>query len=126
MVTGLVQTAVLKWRGRRIDLMQWASVALAVVLGSATLLTHDARFIMMKLTIGAFAIATVMLRPNWMARHVPPAVTENIFPRTPLIWGYAWSVSIFALGLANLFVAFVHGPRIWAWFTAFVPISVQL
>jgi intracellular septation protein A len=126
MATGFVQIAALKWRGRRIDLMQWASLALVVVLGSATLLTRDPRFIMVKPTIGAFAIATVMLRPDWMARYMPPAVTENISTRTPLIWGYVWSVTIFALGIANLFVAFVYGPKIWAWFTAFVPISVQL
>jgi intracellular septation protein A len=124
--TGFLQIAALKWRGRPIDLMQWASLSLVVVLGSATLLTHDPRFIMVKPTIGAIAIATVMLRPNWMARYLPPIVIENISPRTPLIWGYVWSAAIFALGVANLFVAFVYGPRIWAWFTAFVPISVQL
>ena len=124
MATGFVQIAVLN--GRRIDLMQWASLALVVVLGSATLLTRDPRFIMVKPTIGAFAIATVMLRPDWMARYMPPAVTENISTRTPLIWGYVWSVTIFALGSASLFVAFVYGPKIWASFTAFVPISVQL
>ncbi len=126
MLTGFMQIAALKWRGRRIDLIQWASLALVVVLGSATLLTRDPRFIMVKPTIGAFAIASVMLRPNWVARYMPAIVKENISPRTPLIWGYVWSAAIFALGAANLFVAFVYGPRIWAWFTAFVPISVQL
>jgi intracellular septation protein A len=124
--TGCLQIAWLKWRGRTIDLMQWASLALVIVLGSASVLTRDARFIMVKPTIGAFAIATVMLRPNWMGRYLPPIVTENLSPRTPLVWGYIWSAAIFSLGVANLFVAFAYGPRIWAWYTAFVPIAVQL
>ncbi|HEY2445360.1 MAG TPA: septation protein IspZ [Rhizomicrobium sp.] len=123
---GCAQIALLKGRGRKIDLMQWASLALVVVLGSATLLTRDPRFIMVKPTIGALAIGSVMLRPNWMARYLPPIVTDNVSPRLPLIWGYVWSAAVFAIGAANLFVALVYGPKIWAWFTAIVPISVQL
>ena len=122
----IVQTAWLKWRGRKIETMQWASLALVLVLGSATLLTHNARFIMVKPTIAAFAIASVMLRPGWMARYLPPIVTENVSPRIPLVWGYVWAVAVFALGAANLIVAFAFGPKTWATYTAFVPITVQL
>ncbi len=96
------------------------------MLGTATLVTRDPRFIMVKPSIGAFAIAAVMLRPNWMARYLPPIVTENVSPNLPLAWGYVWSAAIFALGVANLIVAFRFGPKTWAWFTASVPISVQL
>ena len=123
---GILQVVWLKLRGRKIDLMQWASLALVIVLGSATLLTRDPRFIMVKPTIGAFAIATVMLRPNWMSRYLPPIVTANVSPRLPLIWGYVWSAAIYGLGAANLVVALLYGPKTWAWFAAFVPISVQI
>ena len=125
-LTGFGQIAYLKARHRPIDLMQWASLALVVVLGTATLMTRDPRFIMVKPSIGAFAIATVMLRPNWMARYLPPIVTENVSPRVPLVWGYLWSATIFGLGVSNLVVAFMLGPKIWAWFTAVVPITVQI
>lgn len=122
----LVQTAWLKWRGRKIEAMQWASLALVLVLGTASFLTRNPHFIMVKPTIAAFAIATVMLRPGWMARYLPPIVTENVSPRLPLVWGYVWSGAIFALGVANLIVAFDFGPKTWSMYTAFVPISVQL
>jgi intracellular septation protein len=122
----IVQTAWFKWRGRKIEMMQWASLALVLVLGSATLLTKNPHFIMVKPTIAAFAIATVMLRPGWMARYLPPIVTENVSQRLPLIWGYVWSAAIFALGIANLVVAFAFGPKTWAMYTAFVPLCVQL
>jgi intracellular septation protein len=122
----LVQTAVLKLRGQKIEVMQWASVALVLVLGTATLLTRNPHFIMVKPTIAAFAIAAVMLKPGWMTRYMPPIVTGNVSPRLPFIWGYVWSGAIFALGVANLIVAFAFGPKTWAWFTTFVPISLQL
>ena len=124
--TALVQTAAMKWRARRIEAMQWASLALVLVLGTASLLTRDAHFIMVKPTIAAFAIATVMLRPGWMGRYLPPIVTDNVSPRLPLVWGYIWSAAIFALGVANLIVAFAFGPKVWATYTAVVPIAVQL
>lgn len=123
---GILQIAVLRWRALKIDLMQWASLALVVVLGSASLVTRDPRFIMVKPTIGAFAIAAVMLRRNWMARYLPPVVIANLSPRIALVWGYVWSTAVFALGAANLVVALACSARVWAWFTAFVPISVQL
>jgi len=124
--TALVQTAWIKWRGRKIEAMQWASLALVLVLGSATLLTRNAHFIMVKPTIAAFAIAIVMLRPGWMARYLPPIVRANVSPRLPFVWGYVWSAAIFALGIGNLIVAFAFGQKAWVMYTAVVPIAVQL
>lgn len=123
---GVCQIGVIFWRGRRPDLMQWASLALVVVLGSASLITHDPRFAMIKPSVGAFAIACVMLKPNWMPRYLPPPVTENVAAGILLAWGYVWSAMVFALAFANLFVALYFGPKIWAWYTAIVPMSAQL
>ncbi|MBI1330872.1 MAG: intracellular septation protein [Alphaproteobacteria bacterium] len=124
--TGIGQFVYFRARSRKIEPMQWMSLFLVIVLGTATLLTHDARFVMVKPSIGAFAIGCVMLRGNWMARYLPSIVTENLSPLVPRIWGYVWALSLFALSFANLAVAFLLGPKIWAWYTAFVPISVQL
>lgn len=123
---GVAQIALIFWRGKRPDLMQWASLALVIVLGSASLLTHDPRFVMIKPSIGGFAIGIVMLKPNWQGRYLPPIVTANAPPKLLIAWGYIWSALIFALALANLFVAFTFGPKIWAWYTAIVPMSAQL
>jgi intracellular septation protein len=123
---GFLQISYLRRRGRQIDLMNWASLGLVVVLGSATLMTRDPSFVMVKPSFGAFAIATIMLRPNWMLRYLPPIVTENVSPRTPLVWGYIWCAALFALGAANLVVAFACGLKVWAWFVAFVPLPVKL
>jgi intracellular septation protein len=123
---GVIQIGYIFYRGKRPDLMQWASLALVVILGSASLITNDPRFAMVKPSIGAFAIACVMLKRGWMARYLPPPVTENISPAILIGWGYVWSAMIFALAFANLFVALTLGPKIWAWYTSIVPISAQI
>ena len=125
-VVGVGQIASIFWRGRRPDLMQWASLALVVVLGSASLITNDPRFAMVKPSIGGFAIACVMLKPNWQGRYLPPIVTQNLSPKLLIAWGYIWSALIFALAFANLFVALTLGPKIWAWYSAIVPTTAQI
>ncbi len=58
--------------------MTYASLALVVVLGGATLLTKDPRFVLAKPSIGHFAIGAIMLRKGWMLRYLPPIVSETI------------------------------------------------
>jgi intracellular septation protein A len=123
---GVGQIGFIFWRGKRPDLMQWASLALVVVLGSTSLITNDPRFAMVKPSIGAFAIACVMLKPNWQGRYLPAVVRENASEGVLIAWGYIWSAMIFALAFANLFVALTLGPKIWAWYTSIVPLSAQL
>jgi intracellular septation protein len=123
---GLLQIGYLRWRARPIAMMNLASVGLVVVMGSATLLTRDPRFVMVKPSIVAVAIGAVMLRRGWMVRYLPPIVLENVSPRAPLVWGYTWSAAFFALGTTNAIVALACGLKAWAWFAAFVPVSVKL
>src|SRR5581483_12000699 len=47
----VVQVTWLKLRGRRVDLMLWASLAIIVVFGGATLLLQDETFIKWKPTV---------------------------------------------------------------------------
>jgi len=124
--TGVAQFGWLLLRRQPITLMQGASLALVVVLGTAALLTSDPRFVMIKPSIGAFAIAIVMLKRGWQSRYLPPIVVQNVSPGLLVFWGYAWSALIFALGAANLFVAFALGLTAWTWFTGIVPIASQL
>src|SRR5215510_15892525 len=58
-------------KGQTLGYMTWASLGLVIVLGGATLLTHDPRFVMAKPAIAHFAIGTIMLRRGWMLRYMP-------------------------------------------------------
>ena len=66
-----------RMRNEKLDIMTWASLALVVVLGTATLLTKDPRFVLIKPSIGHFAIGAIMLRKNWMLRYSPPMVRDR-------------------------------------------------
>src|SRR5205814_2000184 len=48
-------------KGQTLGYMSWASLALVIVLGGATLLTHDPRFVLAKPAIGHVAIGLIML-----------------------------------------------------------------
>jgi intracellular septation protein len=101
----LAQFTVFKMRGQPVDAMQWLVLGMVVILGSATLITEDSRFLMMKPSIVHFAVGAVMLRRGWMMRYLPPIVRENIPESALLAAGYAWAALMFALGALNIVIA---------------------
>jgi len=119
MAVGAAQFALAKWRGQRLEVMQWLSLGLVIVLGAVSLITNDARFMMAKPSFIHFAIGAVMLRPGWMDRYMPPIVKENLPKDVLVITGYAWAGVMFALGLLNLYVAANYSPIAWGYFIAF-------
>ena len=118
--TGIVQFLWLKSRKQKIELMQWASLILVIVLGSATLLTRDPRFVMLKPSIAGFAVACVMLQRGWQMRYLPPIAKENASEGFLVLWGYLWSAMYFATSAANLYIALRLGVKVWAEFNAVV------
>src|SRR3981081_2124858 len=85
-------------KGKPLAFMTYASLALVIVLGGATLLTNDPSFVLAKPSIAHFAIGAIMLRRGWMLRYMPPLVSETI-PQYVTVAGYAWAALMFALGL---------------------------
>src|SRR5436853_4092443 len=65
-------------KGQPLSFMTYASLALVIVLGSATLLTNDPRFVLAKPSIAHFAIGAIMLRRGWLLRYIPPLVADTI------------------------------------------------
>ena len=105
--------------------MTYASLALVIVLGSATLLTHDPRFVLAKPSIAHFAIGAIMLKRGWMLRYSPPIVSETI-PEYVTIAGYAWAVLMFALGAGVIAVASTGDIRLWAFYVSVVAIGAKV
>jgi intracellular septation protein len=123
---GVGQFAFIHWRGRRIETMQWLSLALVIVLGAAALMTNNARFMMAKPSVIHFAIGAVMLRPGWMERYMPPIVREHVSESVLALNGYAWAALMFVLGISNLYVAAYCSPATWAWFISVVAIGAKV
>jgi intracellular septation protein len=112
-------------KAKPLGFMTYASVALVIVLGSATLLTQDPRFVLAKPSIAHFAIGAIMLKRGWMLRYMPPVVAE-IIPEYITIAGYAWAALMFALGLGTIAVASTGDLKLWAFYVSVVLIGAKL
>ena len=121
----IAQVIYARVRGKPLGFMTWASLALVIVLGSATLLTKDPRFVMFKPSIAHFAIGAVMLKRGWMLRYMPPIVVENI-PGLITKAGYAWAALMFALGLGNIAIAMTGDIKMWALYVSVIAFGAKI
>jgi intracellular septation protein A len=112
-------------KGQPLSFMTYASLALVIVLGSATLLTNDPRFVLAKPSIAHFAIGAIMLKRGWMLRYMPPIVAENI-PEYVTAAGFAWAALMFVLGLGTIAVASTGDIKLWAFYVSVVLIGAKL
>lgn len=99
-------------KGISLDVMAYASVLLVVLLGGATLLTQDARFVLAKPSIGHFAVGAVMLRRDWMLRYVPQVVADSI-PGYVRLAGHLWAALMVLLGAGVIAAAAIGDMTIW-------------
>lgn len=112
-------------KGKELGFMTWASLGLVIVLGGATLLTKDPRFVLAKPSIAHFAIGAIMLKRGWMLRYVPPVVQETI-PEYVTMAGFAWAALMFALGAGTIAVALTGDVKLWAIYVSFVAIGAKI
>jgi intracellular septation protein A len=112
-------------KGRELGFMTWASLALVILLGSITLITHDPRFMLAKPAIAHFAIGTIMLKRGWMLRYMPPIVVEHA-PDYVTIAGYAWAALMFVLGAGTIAVAMTGDLKLWALYVSVVAVGAKI
>jgi intracellular septation protein len=110
--------------GKPLGYMTYASLALVIVLGTATLLTHDPRFVLAKPAIGHFAIGAIMLKRGWLLRYMPAIVTDNI-PEYVTMAGYAWAALMFVLGAGTIGVAMTGDMKLWTFYVTVVLLGAK-
>ena len=114
-----------RFKGQPLSFMTYASLALVIVLGTATLLTNDPRFVLAKPSIAHFAIGAIMLKRGWMLRYMPPIVAETI-PEYVMFAGYAWAALMFVLGLGTIATASTGDLKLWAFYVSVVLIGAKI
>jgi intracellular septation protein A len=102
-------------RKEPIEVMQWMSLFVVVASGTATLITRDPRFVMVKPSLIYIVIGVVMLKPGWMNRYLPPIAREQV-PDIAVIFGFAWAALMFVSAAVNLFVALNFSVVAWSAF----------
>ena len=123
---GVGQVLYEKMRGKPVPGMQWASLGLVTVLGGATLLTGDPRFVMVKPTVIYLTIGTAMMQRDWLKRYIPPVAKAYLPERVVVAWGYVWAAMMFMTAATNLVVALTLGPKAWALFIGVVPLASKI
>ena len=115
MVLGITQIGLEYLRKKPIDTMQYLSLFVVVGSGTATLLTGDPRFVMMKPSFIYIVVGIVMLRPGWLNRYLPPIAVEMV-PDIAFIFGFVWAALMFVSAAVNVVVAASFGVAAWSAF----------
>jgi intracellular septation protein len=121
----VVQVIYSRVKGKPLGYMTYASLALVIVLGTATLLTNDPRFVLAKPAIGHFAIGAIMLKRGWLLRYLPAIVTDNI-PEYVTVAGYAWAALMFVLGAGTIGVALTGDMKLWTFYVTVVLVGAKI
>ena len=121
----VVQVIYSRVKGKPLGYMTYASLALVIMLGTATLLTNDPRFVLAKPAIGHFAIGAIMLKRGWLLRYLPAIVTDNI-PEYVTVAGYAWAALMFVLGAGTIGVALTGDMKLWTFYVTVVLVGAKI
>ena len=110
---GVAQIGLQFVRRKRIETMEWLSLFLVVAAGTATLLTHDPRFVLIKPSVIYAIVGVVMLKPGWLNRYLPE-IAKTVIPDVAVVVGYVWAGLMFVSAAVNAFVALNYDIATWA------------
>ncbi|HTT04353.1 MAG TPA: septation protein IspZ [Steroidobacteraceae bacterium] len=128
LMVAMVALLLVDWlRLRRLPPMHLLSAGLVLLLGGATLLLRDVRFLKWKPTIFLWLVALAAVGSVWMGprplaqRLLQPLVarSEQLPRRAWLMLNWLWAAFYLLLGAANLLVADVASERTWVYFKVF-------
>jgi intracellular septation protein len=114
---------------RKIDAMLWASLAIIVVFGGATLVLHNENFIKWKPTVLYWLFGAVLAGGQMLGRNLIRAMLSEQVQLPDAAWGrlaWSWSAFFAFMGGANLFVAFNFSTDFWVNFKLFGGIGLML
>lgn len=118
------------FRHRKIDNMQWISLALITVFGGATLLLRDETFIKWKPTVLYWLFAVVLLASNlFFRKNLIKAMMEKQVTAPDAIWNKlltGWVGFFVFMGVLNLYVAYGYSTDIWVNFKLFGGIGLMI
>ena len=99
-------------RHKPVDALQWVSLVVVIASGSATHITRNPVFVMVKPSLIYLMVGAAMLRRGWMNRYLPPRALE-IVPDLAIGFGYAWAGLMFFSAALNLVLALSLSVTAW-------------
>ncbi len=124
------QVGYLLARRRKVDKMLWISLAIIVVMGGATLILRDTRFIRWKPTVLYWAFAVVLIvsdlvfKKNLVRAMMKEQMTlpNSVWTRLNLSWVGFFTV----MGILNLYVAYYFTESVWVKFKLFGTLGLMV
>lgn len=113
MVLGLGQIAWQLAQRKPVEALQWLSVVIILVSGTATFVTDDPRFVMIKPSFIYVVVGMVMLKRGWMNRYLPP-IAQATVPDLGVTFGYVWAGLMFFSAALNIALALTLDAATWA------------
>ena len=129
-IVTVVQVATMKAMKRKIHLMLWITLALVLVLGSATVWFHNPDIIKWKPSIAywtlglAFWVSRMMFKRDLLQEMLGEEMQLPDF-----VWqrlNFAWIAFLGLMGLLNLYVAYSFSTSTWASFKVFGATGLML
>jgi intracellular septation protein len=126
----VAQIAWLRWSTGKVEPMQWLSLAVIVLFGGATLLSHNETFIKWKPTVlywlmgGALAVGQLVFRRNLLKSLMGAQMTLPDAAWRTMNW--SWVTFFAAMGLVNLWVAYNFETDTWVNFKLFGGLGLML
>jgi intracellular septation protein len=109
-------------RRRRIEPLLWASLAIVVVFGGATLLLQDETFIKWKPTVLYWLFAAVIAGSQLAGRNLVRAMLSSQIQLPDPVWkrlNLSWAGFFTFMGALNLYVAYTFPTDFWVSFKLF-------
>ncbi len=125
----LAQVAWLKLKKRKVEPMLWASLAIIVVFGGATLLLQDETFIKWKPTVLYWLFAGVLAGAAAARRNLIRAMLSDHMQLPDPVWSrlnLAWIGFFAVMGVLNLYVAYNFSTDLWVNFKLFGGMGLML
>lgn len=121
--TTIIQVIWMWLRHRKVEPMQWVSLAIIVVFGGATMLLHDETFIKWKPTAlyWLFGI-TLFVAELMFDKNLIRAMMEKQMALPENLWravNFSWALFFLAMGALNLVIAYHFSTDTWVNFKLF-------
>ena len=122
-VVSVLQVIYTWFRHHKVEKMQLITMGMIVVLGGATLIFQDERFIKWKPTVVNWLFAVVFFGSQYFgSKNIIKRMMDEQVVLPEHVWGklnMAWALFFFSTGCANLYVAFNYPTETWVNFKLF-------
>jgi intracellular septation protein len=122
-VATILQVTYCWFKYHKIETMQWITLGLIVVMGSATILLHDEQFIKWKLSIIEWLFGLAFLGSQFIGKKpFVERIMSSSLTLPPFVWrrlNLMWGIFFMSVGFINLYVMYHFSTDQWVTFKTF-------